>query len=68
MGCGLSFWRGVFSLFEGAVQPEYGCILVEKGKKQVAKSRKNVKKVCKKHAKRRHFARFLHVLRAEIKN
>ena len=31
MGCKISFLLGVFSLFEGAVQPENGCILVEKG-------------------------------------
>ena len=61
MGCKISFLLGVFSLFEGAVQPENGCILVEKGKKQVAKLQKNVQKVCKKDAKRRHFARFLHI-------
>jgi len=30
------------------VQPENGRILVKKGKKQDAKSQKNVKKVCKK--------------------
>ena len=66
MGCKFPFLAGVFSLFEGAVQPELGCILVEKGKKQVAKSQKNVQKVCKKHAKRRHFACFLHVFLTKI--
>ena len=66
MGCKISFLLGVFSLFEGAVQPENRCILVKKGKKQVAKSQKNVQKVCKKHAKRRHLARFLHVFLTEI--
>jgi len=50
----------------GAVQPENGCILFEKGKKQDAKLQKNVQKVCKKHAKRRHFARFLHVFYTKI--
>jgi len=61
IGCKISFLLGACSLFEGAVQPENGCNLVEKGKKQVAKSQKNVQKVCKKHAKRRHFACFLRV-------
>jgi len=60
MGCNISFFKGAGCLLIGAVQPEKGCILVEKGKKQVAKSQKNVQKVCKKHAKRHHFARFLH--------
>jgi len=32
----------------GALQHEFGCILVEKGCKQVAKSKKKVKKVCSK--------------------
>ncbi len=48
MGCKLSFLLGADNLLTGAVQPEYGCILVEKGKKQDAKLQKNVKKVCKK--------------------
>jgi len=66
VGHGMTVWRGKVAkwgagcLFEGAVQPENGCNMVKKGKKQVAKSQKNVQKVCKKHAKRRHFTRFLH--------
>ena len=49
MGCKLSFFKGAGCLFRGAVQPENGCILVKKGKKQVTKLQKNVQKVCKKH-------------------
>jgi len=57
---------GAGSLLTGAVQPENGCNMVEKGKKQVAKSQKNVQKVCKKRTKRRHFACFLHNFLTEI--
>ncbi len=39
---------GAGCLFVGALHPEFGCILLEKGCKQDAKLQKNVKKVCSK--------------------
>jgi len=51
-GCSLevnvTFCMGAGCLFVGALHPEFGCILVEKGCKQDAKLQKNVKKVCSK--------------------